>query len=132
QTFIGTDLASEASVLESPSIKQGLIYVKTRAGSANVGVAFANRQADAETIAVDLFDRSGFVADKREITLPPNGHLAKFVTELFPQLASASDFDGALSVHSSTAFSALALRLSGDKVASLPVAEIGMYRPSIT
>jgi len=64
--------------------------------------------------------------------LPPNGHLAKFVTELFPQLASDSDFDGAIFIHSSTDFSALALRLSGDKLASLPVAEIGMYRPSIT
>jgi hypothetical protein len=132
QTFNGTTLASEASVLESPQIKQGLIYVKAGSGASNVGVAFANSASEADTIIVDLFDRSGSVADKREITLPPNGHLARFVTELFPQIASAGDFDGALSIHSSASFSALALRLSGDKVASLPVAEIGMYRPSIT
>jgi hypothetical protein len=54
------------------------------------------------------------------------------VTQIFPQLDSVADFDGALSVRSSTPFSALALRLIGDKIATLPVAENGMYRPSIT
>src|SRR5262249_25040246 len=49
-----------------------------------------------------------------------------------PELASLTDFDGALSIHSSTPFSALALRLSSDKLATLPVAANGMYRPSIT
>jgi len=131
QTFIGSDLASEASVLESPSINNGLIYAKVQSGVANVGVAFANSQTDANTISLTLFSQDGFVAATRDITLPANGHLAQFVTELFPQLGS-SDFDGALSVHSSTPFSALALRLSGDKLATLPVAENGMYRPSIT
>jgi hypothetical protein len=131
QTFIGSDLASEASVLESPSINNGLIYAKVQSGVANVGVAFANSQTDANTISLTLFSQDGFVAATRDITLPSNGHLAQFVTELFPQLGS-SDFDGALSVHSSTPFSAVALRLSGDKLATLPVAENGMYRPSIT
>jgi len=35
-------------------------------------------------------------------------------------------------VSSSTAFSAVALRLSSDKIATLPVAIDGMYRPAIT
>jgi hypothetical protein len=54
------------------------------------------------------------------------------VTELFPALASQADFDGALSIHSSTSFSALALRLTFDKIATLPVAPDGMFRPAIT
>jgi hypothetical protein len=132
QTFNGAALVSEASVLESPAIGHGLIYVKTVGGAANVGVAFANSNPDANTITLDLFNRDGFVLDTRNITLPANGHLAHFVTEIFPQLASQTDFDGALSIHSATPFSALALRLIADKIATLPVAANGMYRPAIT
>jgi hypothetical protein len=132
QTFNGAALVSEASVLEAPAIGHGLIYVKTTGGSANVGVAFANSKPDQNTITLDLFNRDGFVLATRNITLPANGHLAQFVTEIFPQLASLSDFDGALSIHSTTSFSALALRLIADKIATLPVAANGMYRPAIT
>ena len=131
QTFNGSNLASEASVLESTPINNGLIFVKIQSGVANVGVALENSQSSANTITLNLFNRDGFVAATRDITLPVNGHLAQFVTELFPQLGS-SDFDGALSIHGSAGFSALALRLSFDKLATLPVAENGMYRPTIT
>src|SRR5262249_44097108 len=132
QTFNGSTLASEASVEESTPINRGLIYIGFHSGTANVGIAFANPQSASNTITLDLFDRTGFSAGSRQITLSPNGHLAQFVTEIFPQLASLTDFDGALSIHSTTPFSALALRLSSDKLATLPVAANGMYRPSIT
>jgi len=132
QTFSGSNLVAEASVLESPPLKNGLIYLKTQSGAANVGVAVANSQSSSNTIAIDLFDRQGFVIGNRSITLPPNGHLAQFVTELFPQLNSVADFDGALALRSTTDFSALALRLTNDKIATLPVSDNGMYRPSIT
>ncbi len=132
QTFNGTNLVSEASVLESAPISRGLIYVKTQSGLTNVGVAFANSQTTPNIITLKLFDRQGFMSARQDITLPPNGHLARFVTEIFPQLASLTDFDGAVSMSSSTDFSALALRLSSTRIATLPVASNGMYRPSIT
>src|SRR5262249_8698743 len=122
----------EASVLESPPIEQGMIYVKTQAGTANVGLALANSNSDSNTITINLFNQEGFLAITRTVTLPANGHLARFVTEIFPELATAADFDGALSMRSSTEFSALALRLSYDKIATLPVAPFGMFRPAIT
>ena len=68
---------------------------------------------------------------KQQVSLPPNGHVSQFVTELFPDIASAN-FIGALSINSSTSFSAVALRLSGDKIATLPLANDGMHRPAIT
>jgi hypothetical protein len=132
QTFNGSTLASEASVLESAPINRGLIYVKSQTGTANLGVAFANPQSTSNTISVDLFNKDGFPAGSKSITLLPNGHFAQQVTEIFPELASIADFDGALSIHSPTSFSALALRLSADKLATLPVAEDGMFRPAIT
>jgi hypothetical protein len=131
QTFIGPALVSEASVLESAPVTRGLLYVNTQSGLANEGVAFANFQPTSNTITLELFNNTGFVVDLRTVTLPPYGHLAQFVTELFPQLAQLPQFDGALFVRSGLAFSALALRLSSDKLAALPVALEGMYRPSI-
>lgn len=132
QTFNGSNLVSEASVQESAPVTRGLIYVKAQSGLSNVGVAFANSQPAPNAITLELFNREGFVSAARVMTLPANGHLAQFVTEIFPQLASEGDFDGALSMRGAASFSALALRLSSDKIATLPVAADGMYRPSIT
>jgi hypothetical protein len=131
QTFSGSDLVSEASVLESPQVMRGLIYVNSQPGAENIGVAFANSQPSSNTIQLELFDGTGTVVAQQQISLPPNGHLAQFVTELFPQIASGG-FVGALSMHSTTSFSAIALRLTTDKIATLPIAIDGMYRPAIT
>ena len=131
QTFDGRNLVSEASVLESTPISQGLLYVKTESNLSNVGVAFANSQATPNTITLNLFTGQGGIPYTQTVSLPPNGHLARFVTEIFPQLASLQNFDGALSMRSSIPFSPLALRLSFDKIAALPVASNGIYRPSI-
>jgi hypothetical protein len=132
QTYRGSGLVGEASVLEAAVVAGGLIHVRTGDGGSNVGIAFSNPQPESNTITLQLFNDVGFLADSREIVLAPNGHLARFVSELFPQLASASSFAGALSVHGSAGFSALALRLSSDKLATLPVSENGMYRPAIS
>jgi hypothetical protein len=131
QTFLGTSLVAEASVLESLPINNGLVYVKLLPGEANVGVAIANTQSDSSTVTLGLFNRDGFAAGTRELTLPANGHLAEFITELFPQLDTSNGFDGALSIHGSTPVSVLALRLNTHKLATLPVSPNGMYRPSI-
>jgi len=130
QTFDGPNLVSEASVLESTPISQGLLYVKTESNLSNVGVAFANSGKTPNTITLKLFGQGG-IPYEQTVSLPPNGHLARFVTEIFPQLASVQNFDGALSMHSSIPFSPLALRLSFDKIAALPAAADGIYRPSI-
>ena len=132
QTFIGASAVSEASVLESPPAQQGLVYVGTRSGAANVGVALANPQTTPSTVTLRLFDQSGALSAAQDVTLPPSGHLARFVTELFPDFGSINDFNGSLAVSSGAAVSALALRLTSDKIATLPVASNGMYRPAIT
>jgi hypothetical protein len=132
QTFSGTDLVSEASVLESPQVTGGLIYINSQGSLENTGIALSNLQPAGNTIQLQLFDRNGAVFSQQQVTLPPNGHLARFVTELFPELNSTDEFDGALSIHSAFAFSAVALRETGDKIAAVPIASDGMYRPSVT
>ena len=132
QSFEGPTLVSEASVLDSAPVSQGLIYVKTESGLSNIGVALANPEPNPITITVQLFDPSGVLVDKHDVAVPVNGHIAKFVTDIFPQIASAPSFDGAFDLHTSNSFSALALRWSSGKFSTLPVSSSGMYRPSIT
>jgi len=83
-------------------------------------------------LTVQLFDSAGTLSDTQTITLPPNGHVAKFVTELFPQLSPVANFDGAVAIRSNIQFAAVALRSSPTTLATIPVAENGMYRPSLT
>jgi hypothetical protein len=130
QTFNGPNLISEAGVLESAPVFNSLIYVKAQSGISNVGVAVANAQT-ASTLTVELFDSAGTLADTRTITLVANGHVAEFVTELFPQLSSLADFDGAIAIRSGTQFDAVALRSSSTTLATVPVSDNGMYRPSL-
>jgi hypothetical protein len=130
QTYSGSTLVSEAGVLDSQPTVGGVIYVSAESGASNVGVAFANPQATPITIALTLFDQSGFVAATQNVTLPAYGHLAHFVTEIFPQ--ALPSFTGALDIYCPTAFSAVALRLTGPNLATLPLSDQGMYRPAIT
>ena len=131
QTVNGSTVTAEASALESIPNKNGLVYVK-QSSTTRVGVAFANSQTTANTITLTLYNKEGFVFAFRDITLGPNAHKAQFIDELFPQLAAGTDFDGTLGMHSSQEFAALALRLNSGKLATLPVANNGMYRPAIT
>jgi hypothetical protein len=135
QTYTGATLASEASVLESPADTEALISVNVLSGVTNVGVALANPQATSNTISLTLYNQAGFVAQTQFVTLPPFGHLAQYVTTIFPQLASAPSFSGSLSIQSGMAFSAVALRQNGSNVvgfAALPVSDSVMFLPSVT
>jgi hypothetical protein len=129
QTYNGSALQSEASVLESLVDTEALVYVSS---APNIGVALINPQPVANTINVTLYNNAGFVAATSSVTLQPFGHLARFVSELFPQYATATDWNGSLSMQSDSAFSAVALRLTGPNIAALPVADTVLFRPAIT
>jgi hypothetical protein len=134
QTYNGVTLASEASVLESPGDTEALISVNVRSGVTNIGVALANPQSTSNPISLTLYDNAGNVAQTQFVTLAPFGHLAQYVTTIFPQLASAPNFSGSLSIQSAMAFSAVALRQNGSNVvgfAALPVSDSVMFLPSI-
>jgi len=131
QTFNGNSLVSEASVLESPAVQLGVVYVDTNAG-ANVGVAFGNPGTDTIDVVLDLFDQQGKIVAQHDVGILANGHLARFVTEYFPEIASLPAFTGSMAIHCSSPFSALALRLAGDKLATTPISTAAMHLPSIT
>jgi hypothetical protein len=132
QTLNGPNVASETGVLESPPTSIGLVYANLQAGVENVGLAFANNLSTSNNVTLTLYDRAGFVADTQTVILPPMGHLARFVTELFPSLANATTFDGSVSIQDSLGVSVVALRVTGANFATIPVAQTTMYVPSIT
>jgi hypothetical protein len=139
QTYQGSTLTSEASVLEAVQDTEGMMYVNVQPGVTNIGVALANpSQTTSNTIALTLYNSTGFVAGTQVFTLAPAGHLAQYITDIFPQLAGTS-FTGTLSMQSGASFSSVALRQNGTNSAGgvpgfavLTVSDSLMYVPSIT
>lgn len=136
QIYNGPTVISEANVLESPASLTGSIYVHLTPGITNIGVALANPQSTPNTVMVTLYNQAGFTDPSLQYTvkLPPFGHLAQYVTDMFPQLTGTS-FDGTLSMQGGSGFSAVALRQNGASVvgfAALSVSQGTMFMPSIT
>jgi hypothetical protein len=133
ETMNGSDIVTEAGVLESPQITGGLFYAD-QTGVENVGIAFANPQVTSNPVTLTLYNEGGWVVDTQTVTLPPLGHLARYVYEYFPStLSSASRFSNwSVSMQSPLGFSVIAMRVTGVNFATTPVAQTIMYVPSIT
>jgi hypothetical protein len=136
QTSQGPSLVSEASVLESVQDIEGMLYVNVQPGVTNDGVALANPNSVSNSVTMTLYNSAGFVAATQTFMLAPFGHLAKYVTDIFPQL-QGTNFSGTLSMLSSSPFSAVALRQNGSAggglgFAVLPVEDDIVFLPSIT
>lgn len=88
------------------------------------GVAIVNLGAKSTTVRLELWDSAGRRSDGViSVTLPPYGHTAKFLFQLYPQIIFAG-FSGSLRVVSSTSLVAVtALQLGGQagQFSALPV-----------
>ncbi len=100
------------------------------------GVAVTNLQdANPVDLTVRLFSLDGQLLETVQVALPAGGHLARFLSELFPDLDLA-DFEGILKVQSSGPVSAIVLQTRSDpdlacteagalcQFATLPVARL--------
>lgn len=121
-------LVSQAGVPDSPQTTAARMYVEVASTplSRNTGIAMVNRNATASvlTLTLDGLDGSSRSAT---LTLGPNEHAAKFITELFPSLPA--DFKGVLNIASTQPDSFLTLRLTINERAetiysTLPVADL--------
>jgi hypothetical protein len=100
-------LISEAGVPAATSLARQAILVDTLGGF-KTGVAYANPGGGAATISLQLLNLEGVaVGSPAPATLPPNGHRALFVAELFP---GAPPFAGTMQITSNTPLAAVALR----------------------
>lgn len=103
-------LVTQAAVEALPPVSRADLFADRSAGS-NTGVAICN-PSDSSTVVVrlKLKDEAGQILGSTDIVLPPKGHAAKFVSQLFPQVKS---FKGGLNVVSTGDVSLIALQQTG-------------------
>jgi hypothetical protein len=102
----GQSLA-ETGLVDSPTLSELTFPVELTDGI-NAGIAFYNPSTSAAvTLNLRLLDENGMVAGMTQRTLPPNGHTARFASELF---SGISDLRGSIAVTATDAIAALALR----------------------
>ena len=84
------------------------------------GIALANPNTNPADVTLILKDSAANEIERTAITLPPMGHLGRFVSELFRSALSES-FEGRVEVISTQPIVALTLRQKGMVFTSLPV-----------
>lgn len=119
-------LISDASV-EGTSIlnriTDGFSIPVQEGGGTSTGVAIANISPDSTArIRMRLINNRGEEVRAIEITLPPSGHIARFIPELFTDIAV---LDGSLEVELVEGFSlsAVALRITGFVMGTFSILE---------
>jgi hypothetical protein len=123
---------SEATVPAANLIREGRIYADIGDG-VNTGVAFANTNNESVQIAFYFTDSAGSQLGANAITIPPNGQIARFLTE--PPFNGGSAFLGTftfftLSPASDLPVAAIALRgFTNERgeflMTTLPVTPVG-------
>jgi hypothetical protein len=114
-------LVTQAAV-ESPGPLDSLdLFFDQRSGT-NSGIAIASLSAaGAIRIRLTLKDQNGATVATRDLTLGSLGHLAQFVSELFPQGAGLR---GTLHIEASGPVTVVALQQTGLVLGTLPVVPV--------
>jgi len=113
------NVLSQVGVGDCVPVGRMMMPVDTTEGR-NSGFAIANPDTQATaSLRYELRGMDGHEIADREVTLPPGGHRAEFVREIFSSV-DFKDFKGVLSVSSANRFSFLGLRTFGVHSTSLP------------
>ncbi len=118
-------LVTEAGVAAAERLADLTVPVST-ADSFDSGIALFNPRDSETTVTLALLDPEGTLApgdaSVRTLTLPPQGHAAQFVTELFP--GTSKPFRGSVGMIASAEIAAMTLRQNSTPLAftTLPVA----------
>jgi hypothetical protein len=110
-------LVTQAAVEPFRPVNQATVFVDTTEG--NTGVALANvSEASTILIGFTLRDEAGEVVETIHRNLPPRGHLAKFVSELFKDVG---ELRGSLEIVSTGKIVLVTLQQTGLVLGTLPV-----------
>lgn len=104
-------LSSQASLLNAPETTAARMFVEGTSSplSRNTGIAIVNRNNVQALVNFTLQNPDGST-QSQSVNIGPNGHLAQFVTELFPGLAK--DYHGVMTINSNVPVASLILRLT--------------------
>ncbi len=122
----GNVLVSETGVPASPLLQSARIYAEL-AGPVNTGVAIANPNSQAASVTFHFTNSSGVDSGSGTITIPANGHIAKFLDD--SAFGAVTNFQGALTLNSSLPIAVVALRgFTNERneflMSTLPVADL--------
>ncbi|MBI4456293.1 MAG: hypothetical protein HY644_10380 [Acidobacteria bacterium] len=126
QLFDGDRLMTQAGVLSSPARRSAASVYDHIGTGTDTGLAFSNTSDQENTLTLTLFGgRSGQQLQTTTLKLPPNGHVAKFISELFPTAPNITAMEGSVSISGSLPFSAMTLRVDGTVLTTLPILSDG-------
>src|SRR3989475_5455309 len=100
-SFSGTTLISEIGVDPASDVVPATDFVAETDGVLNTGIAIANPDTAAAYVLARLWDPStGSVLASNALSVPANGHVARFLTELFPSVPNIKQIRAKVSLDS--------------------------------
>ncbi|RPI26689.1 MAG: hypothetical protein EHM61_10995 [Acidobacteria bacterium] len=115
------EIFADVGVDESLFAKKFTLFADTK-GDADTGVALVNPDASAPlTLHLELFSTDGVRVASADFTLPPRGHRARFISELFNTVAGIQEYEGSLVITADRLFGGITLRTVGSIMTSVPM-----------
>src|SRR5204862_6204639 len=91
-SFSGPTLVSEIGVDPASAVMSATDFAAETAGVLNTGIAIANPDTATAFVLARLWDPStGNVLASNALSVPANGHVARFLTELFPSVSDIKE-----------------------------------------
>lgn len=120
----GSTLVGSVGVTGAQRFRRGIIQIDHRESGSDSGVAFANPDAVSVMVTLDLFRGPNRIASPVQVTLQPNQHFAKLVSEMFPTLWN-QQATLVIETAANRSIPFVALRLDGSHLTSIPVRPLG-------
>jgi hypothetical protein len=120
----GSTLGDSVGSTSPQRYRQAVIQIDQRETGSDTGVAFVNPDSTPITVSLDLYQGPNPAAASVPVTLQPNQHYARLVSEIFPAFGSQQ---GTLIVTAAgnRAVPCMALRLDSFHLTSIPVRPLG-------
>jgi hypothetical protein len=117
-------LVTEAGVLQAVPQQRMSVFAVVNP-TINTGIALVNTSGEAALTVLTLLDASGLPVADQVMSIAPGEHLAKFIDQIFN--IPGGTFEGALSIYSSDALAATAVRMQlqpNVTISALPVSTV--------
>lgn len=129
-------LASQAGVLNAVPTTQARLYVERAPApplNRNTGIALVNYNGPSTTanVTLSLTSLDGTFNQATTLTVPPNGHVAQFIDQLYDTGVVPGNFQGMLTLTSNAPIALITLRLTANQIgdnlySTLPVANLNL------
>jgi len=113
-------ILTEAGVPMTSGLTDFTVFMDCGGGSRNSGLALANTGTGDATIVMRLYDKSFDRIATKTLSLTKGDHLARFATEIFPEINAQKIDEGVITVQSDQPLAALTLRQHQDPVLLFP------------